>query len=344
MGPIEANTAPLPSNMALVFPNSSRREEVILHMKHLLPRPRFAAATAAFALGAQLLSSSASAHIELQSPLNRYSDIKSGDNKACPCGSGTTNRDCRKPEEHSDPDRSADRATTFAPGDTISVTFDEYVGHSGRYRIAFDPSGADLEDFNDNILLDEPDPTGALGNIGDDSIWEFEVTLPEMTCDNCTLQLIQVMDGNTTDEVLNPVDRGGTYFQCADIVLAEGTPAGGIAPLAPTDHLGQRNRPNVAPVAMTTPEMAANPATTGSGMGSTSTATDSGRNTGSAALTPSTATAVDSSAPSLMDASEGQGGCSLVTGLRPQGSWPALGALAAVLLASGLRAQARRRR
>src|SRR6187399_805262 len=175
-------------NMALVFPNSSSREEVILHMNPLLPRPRFAAVTAAFALGAQLLSSSASAHIELQSPLNRYSDIKSGDNKSCPCGSGTTNRSCRKPEELSDPDRSTDRITTFAPGDTITVRFDEYVGHSGRYRIAFDPDGADLDHFNQNILLDEPDPGGNVGNMGDGSMWEFDVTLPNMTCDNCTLQ------------------------------------------------------------------------------------------------------------------------------------------------------------
>jgi len=310
-------------------------------MKSLLPRPRFAAASAAFALGAQLLSLSASAHIELQSPLNRYSDIKSGDNKSCPCGSGTTNRSCRKPEELSDPDRSADRATTFAPGDTITVHFDEYVGHSGRYRIAFDPDGADLDDFNDNILLDEPDPTGSVGNIGDDSIWEFDVTLPDMTCDNCTLQLIQVMDGNTTDKVLNPVDRGGTYFQCADIVLAEGTPPGGIPPLNPTDHEGQRGRPAAAPVAMATPtETAGNAPGLGSGTG-----TATMGNGMSAAMGSNSTTVVNSGAtPSVMDASEEQGGCSLVTGKPAHGSWPALGALASVLLASGLRVQLRRRR
>jgi hypothetical protein len=312
-----------------------------MNMKPRLPRPRFAAASAAFAVGAQLLSSSASAHIELQSPLNRYSDIKSGDNKSCPCGSGTTNRSCRKPEELSDPDRSADRATTFAPGDTITVHFDEYVGHSGRYRIAFDPDGADLDDFNANILLDEPDPAGNVGNIGDDSIWEFDVTLPDMTCDNCTLQLIQVMDGNTTDKVLNPVDRGGTYFQCADIVLAEGTPAGGIPPIDPTAHEGQRGRPAATPVAMaTTPDMASNPPAMG-----TASPTGSGMSSGSAVMGSSTATPTDvSAAPSRMDASGEGGGCSLVTGTPSRGSWPALGAFASVVLASGLRAQRRRRR
>lgn len=178
--------------------------------------------------------------------MNRYSDIKSGDNKACPCGSGSSNRRCSVPSELSDPERSTDRISTFAPGDTITVRFDEYVGHSGRYRVAFDPDGADLDDFNETILLDEPDPEGKAGNVGSGSIWEFQVTLPNMTCDNCSLQLIQVMDGNTEDEVLNPVDRGSTYFQCADIRLVAGTPAGGIAPSNPSEHLGIRARNELA--------------------------------------------------------------------------------------------------
>ena len=301
----------------------------------LFPRPRVAAPSAAFALFVQLLASSAAAHIELQAPMNRYSDIKSGDNKSCPCGSGTTNRSCRKPEEFSDPDRSADRATTFAPGDSIIVRFDEYVGHSGRYRIAFDPDGADLDDFNENILLDEPDPVGSAGNIGEDSLWEFEVILPDMTCDNCTLQLIQVMDGNTTDKVQNPVDRGGTYFQCADIVLAEGTLPGGIPPVDPTDHLGQRQRPAPTPVVVaTTPETAGEMLAMGSGVGSGS----GPRNGTTDAPTPA------GSAPTMPDAAnETAAGCSLGTGRGPGGSWPALAALAAAFLASGLRARQRRR-
>src|SRR4051812_29700535 len=139
---------------------------------------------AALAAAYQFASPSAFGHIELQAPLNRYSDIKSGDNKSCPCGSGTTNRSCAKPDERSDANRSSDRATTFAPGETITVKFDEYVGHSGRFRIAFDPDGADLSEFNQNILLDEPDPAGNAGNMGQGSLWQFQVKLPDMTCDN----------------------------------------------------------------------------------------------------------------------------------------------------------------
>lgn len=278
-------------------------------------------ACAALATGLQLLSSSALAHIELQSPMNRYSDIKAGDNKACPCGSGTTNRSCRKPEEFADPDRSADRVTTFAPGDTISVRFDEYVGHGGRYRIAFDPDGASLDAFNENILLDEPDPSGSVGNLGQKSLWEFQVTLPNMTCDNCTLQLIQVMDGNTVDEVLNPVDRGGTYFQCADIVLANGTPAGGLAPAAPTDHPGNRGRQELARTAPAAASPTPMPA-----MGST--------------------TVINSSVkPEVMDAAseDDAGGCS-VARVGSAHTWPSLALLASALIGAGLRSRKRKAR
>jgi len=306
-------------------------------------RARQAAASAALAAGFQLLSSTASAHIELQAPLNRYSDIKAGDNKSCPCGSGTTNRSCKKPEELSDPDRSPDRETTFAPGDTITVRFDEYVGHSGRYRIAFDPDGADLDHFNQNILLDEPDPGGNVGNMGQGSMWEFPVTLPNMTCDNCTLQLIQVMDGNTVDPVLNPVDRGGTYFQCADIVLAEGAPPGGLPPANPTDHLGQKGRPVTTPAAA--PSMMAAPSSsTGSMpsgampagmMTSGTTSTGSGTNMGARGTTTVT--------PGMDSSADDGGGCSL-NGARTSRSGPGALVLGSLLLGAGLRARRSKRR
>lgn len=279
----------------------------------LLHRFPPAATSALLALGWLSLAGRASAHIELQSPLNRYSDIKAGDNKACPCGSGTTNRGCTKPEELSDPDRSADRATTFAPGDTITVRFDEYVAHSGRFRIAFDPDGADLDHFNQNILLDVPDPAGKEGNLGQGSLWEFQVTLPDMTCNNCTLQLIQEMDGNTTDPVLDPRlrARAGTYFQCADLILADGTRPGGIPPLAPTAHPGHEGLA----------EIAAGIAPASSALGSVPAA---GVDAGNMASPPGDT-----------------GGCSLTKERAAHGA-PGAAALAALLAASGWRRHAKR--
>jgi hypothetical protein len=42
--------------------------------------------------------------------------------------------------------------------------------------------------------------------------------VPETPCDNCTLQVIQMMDGNMDDPVPDPVGRS-SYYQCADIVI-----------------------------------------------------------------------------------------------------------------------------
>jgi hypothetical protein len=292
-------------------------------------------ASAALAAGFQLLSSSAFAHIELQEPLNRYSDAKAGDNKSCPCGAGTTNRRCNKPDELSDPDRSEDRVTTFAPGDTITVQFDEYVGHSGRFRIAFDPDGASLDHFNQNILLDEPDPVGNMGNMGQGSKWSFQVKLPDMECDNCSLQLIQAMDGNMTDPVLDPVQRPSTYFQCADIRLVEGTPAGGIPPANPTDHIG--NVPNPP---------AAAPAPTTSGTGMMAAMGTTAANTGSSNMSSSNMSARDTSVTPVMtdpESSDSSGGCS-VSGARSSNGASALLALSTALVGLGLRSRRRSNR
>src|SRR5688572_18354010 len=107
----------------------------------------------AFALAAQFFSVSAAAHIWLDAPISRYPSEVSGENKACPCGVGDSNRSCANPNDRSDPDRSTDRITVLQPGQKLKIVIDEYVGHSGRYRVAFDEDGADLEDFNQHILL-----------------------------------------------------------------------------------------------------------------------------------------------------------------------------------------------
>lgn len=306
-------------------------------MSSLLRRQIPTATSAALALSLQLLATPSAAHIELQLPMNRYSNIKAGENKACPCGSGVTSRRCNDPAEFSDTDRSLDRITTFAPGDTITLRFDEYVGHSGRYRIAFDPDGAELNDFNQHILLDEPDPTGKLGNIGQASTWEFQITLPDMTCDNCTLQLIQVMDGNTEEPVLDPSTRGGTYFQCADIVLADGTPTGGVPPLNPSDHFAERIRPERAP-ADVTPPAEPTPPQLNEGVAMMA-PPQSSESSGS-----STPSAAESSTNGTMSSRSGDGSaCSLTAGRSPRDPVPVLTLLASVVAAAALRGQRRRR-
>lgn len=180
-----------------------------------------------------MLGSTAFAHIDMLSPTPRYPENVALDNKACPCGVGESSRLCNVEGDRSDPDRAAeDRVTTLNAGGTVTVRFDEYIAHSGRFRVAIDFDGADLEDFNANSLIDIPDPVGRVGNTGGGSIWEIEVPLPNINCDNCTLQLIQMMDGNQADPVDDPINRS-TYYTCADIKLVgadTSVPDGGVAP------------------------------------------------------------------------------------------------------------------
>lgn len=98
---------------------------------------------------------------------------------------------------------------TFAPGQTIEVTFQETVNHPGHFRIAFSP--ANDQGFNSNILLDNiPDTMGP--ETPTPHLYRSVITLPMQPCDACSLQLIQVMTDSNTN-----------YYSCSDIKLATGS-------------------------------------------------------------------------------------------------------------------------
>lgn len=116
---------------------------------------------------------------------------------------------------------------TFAPGQTIEVTFEETINHPGHYRIAFSP--ANDQGFNTNVLLNNiPDNMGAETPMP--HLFHAVITLPMQACDACTLQLIQVMS-----------DTNSNYYSCSDIKLVagnsgNGSSGGGTAtPPVPTD-------------------------------------------------------------------------------------------------------------
>lgn len=161
----------------------------------------------------------AKAHIELIEPLARHEIVEFDTGiKSCPCGLGGSNRTCDVAADGSDPNRS-ERVARYEAGSTITLRFEEYVGHSGSYRVAFDPEGADFDDFNSNILVPiVADPPGDMGNVGEGAIWEIDVTLPDMTCDNCTLQLIQAMHGDQVNPVTDPANLD-SYYTCVDLEL-----------------------------------------------------------------------------------------------------------------------------
>jgi len=93
-------------------------------------------------------------------------------------------------------------------GDVVTVKFRETIYHNGHFRIAFSPA-ADAN-FDENVLVDS---IPAVRNVKD-GIYTQTITLPDIACDDCTLQLIQFMSDSQTN-----------YYSCADIQLtATGTP------------------------------------------------------------------------------------------------------------------------
>ncbi len=154
----------------------------------------------------------AAAHLGLDAPTSRYGPdtLKTG-----PCGVNGGER--------------SSNVTYFEPGETIEIFWNEYVEHPGHYRIAFDADGDDdfvdpptMTDLysNEVVLLDGIPDQGR-----DNRNYSATVTLPDISCDNCTLQVIQVM----YDKPPYTTPGNDIYYQCADLVLrVGGAPDGGV--------------------------------------------------------------------------------------------------------------------
>ncbi len=148
-------------------------------------------------LGAPL----AQAHIQQTFPATRTESQKQG-----PCGLTDSTRG---PEQ------------VFEPGETITVTWNETVEHPGHYRIAFDVDGEDFPlpnnpDDNFDVTLVDQIPDRNVN--GADRTYSQEITFPDVECENCTLQLIQIMTTN--------IPYNSFYFQCSDISLRAGGGSG----------------------------------------------------------------------------------------------------------------------
>jgi hypothetical protein len=164
---------------------------------------------------AAALAAPAAAHLALTAPPSRYgSDVL----KEGPCGVSGGGR--------------STNVTELPSGSAVTVMFDEYVDHPGHFRIAFDADGDD--DFADPVCLSgcatrHPefqlygDPGILLDGIADTAGGESQVsvTLPDVECDRCTLQVIQVM----TDKPPYTSPGNDIYYQCADLVLRRAAPA-----------------------------------------------------------------------------------------------------------------------
>jgi hypothetical protein len=191
-------------------------------------------------IASALFASSAHAHI------NAYlgdATGRNGDMKALPC----------------DGDRGDGPVYTYEPGATIDIKVDEFVPHPSYFRIAFDVDGQDFieprsispiekgrackynsydqcmgADFcnDETVLLDnlEPHPTIFPGKT-----YNWTIKLPDVECENCTLQIIQVME-DTIHGAYCPWDMASCkgepnavqdiYHRCFDLKLQKGAENG----------------------------------------------------------------------------------------------------------------------
>lgn len=121
--------------------------------------------------------------------------------------------------------------TVLKPGAQLTVVWYETIDHPGHFRISFDNDG---ENFivppNATATTVGTDPTVLIDLIADvqgnfpaaGRKYEQTITLPNMECANCTLQVIQLMTDKppyTTNALSDDI-----YYQCADLVLSNTAP------------------------------------------------------------------------------------------------------------------------
>ncbi|MFO0727842.1 MAG: SCE4755 family polysaccharide monooxygenase-like protein [Myxococcota bacterium] len=125
--------------------------------------------------------------------------------------------------------------TTFRPGQVITVRWQETIYHPGHWRIAIAENRADLPepqvttDANQlavsATIVDPPvlpilaDNLFPVHGSGSNRMLQFDVTLPNITCAHCTLQVIQFMEGHGPPNYI--------YHHCADIALVPDAPDAG---------------------------------------------------------------------------------------------------------------------
>jgi hypothetical protein len=164
--------------------------------------------SALVAASATLIAADAAAHIDLHTP-----PMRDGDQKVGPCEG-----------------EAAGARVDLTAGDTFSITWDETIQHPGHFRIAIDEDGEDgfatsetLAEFDNimgegGIILVESVPDGD----GDQQAYEHDITVPNVNCEECTLQLVQVMTENATLDLAEDL-----YFRCADIRITGASGEGG---------------------------------------------------------------------------------------------------------------------
>jgi hypothetical protein len=207
---------------------------------------RTALSAISFGLATLVVAAPAYAHISLEqggTHLSRYGD---GALKDGPCGMAGGTR--------------GTHIYTYEPGQTITVSLVETIPHPSYFRIAFQQSGdnefkepASIKpidparscpiDSGDhcctastcNAFYNTPNVLPGMDNLNPHlagsagAKYTWQVTLPNVECDNCTLQVIQVMEDNQFHGDYDPAPGVGIediYHQCVDLVLKRGAATG----------------------------------------------------------------------------------------------------------------------
>ncbi len=97
------------------------------------------------------------------------------------------------------------------PGQTITVQWEETINHPGRFEFYFSQAG----DANWTMMKTIADDKNGTNDLPHQ--FSTTLTMPAVTCTDCTIQLIQVMTENAT----NP----SYYYSCSDIKLQNAAPA-----------------------------------------------------------------------------------------------------------------------
>ncbi len=161
----------------------------------------------------------ASAHLEVLDPPPRYGRR---DIKEAPCGIAGGVR--------------GDSVRRYAGGETLEIRIDEFIDHPSHYRVALDLDGDDgltdpfciancddgrqpTPEFEDRF--DDPGVM-VLGNFPDEADAEqtLTVTLPDVDCERCVLQVMQIMYDKRPYTPPGTTPAGNdNYYQCVDIAI-----------------------------------------------------------------------------------------------------------------------------
>ena len=123
--------------------------------------------------------------------------------------------------------------TVRAPGAPYTVVWYETIDHPGHYRISWSMNNgtdffvppnatATTVGMDPTVMIDLiPDVQGNFpGGLG--RKYTQQITLPNVECSNCTLQVIQLMTDKPPYTTATTSDD--IYYQCADFILTNTAP------------------------------------------------------------------------------------------------------------------------